>query len=526
MAFLLVADVPGAFRHEDEVAVAILGHVGAIIGDQILDRRLVPADPARGIEGRGFKPRRDLIFRLQSGDQHFELELSHDADDPLAADFGVENLDDALFGQVVQCLAQLLGLGRVLERDAAQDFGREIGEAGEAQAGFFGQRVAHAQRPMIGDTDNVARKGLVGQFAVLREEEDRRMNGERLARAGWRQLHAAAELARNETHEGDAVAVHRVHVRLHLEDEARHFALVGLDGGGFGGLGTRRRGVLAERVDQFGDAEELERRSEIDRGQVARTIAVEVEFGIAALRQFSVLAQSFERLFREEFAKLRIVEAGDMHLLAFELARRAARLAQAVGGKVVDAFELATHAGGPAHGTNVKLQLVGDLVQKAEDFAALAIDLVDEGDDGDVAQAADLEQLARLRLDALGRVDHHDGGIHRGQRAIGILAEILVPRRVEQVEGDGFPVARPLERHDRGGDGDAALLLDLHPVGAGAAIGPARLDLTGKVDRPPFQQQLFSERGLARVRVRDDGEGAARGDGHIRSRQTTAVRAE
>jgi hypothetical protein len=68
--------------------------------------------------------------------------------------------------------------------------------------------------------------------------------------------------------------------------------------------------------------------------------------------------------------------------------------------------------------------------------AAFAIDLVDEGDDRHRAQPADLEQLARLRLDALGGVDHHHRGIDRGQRAIGVLAEILVPRRVEQVEGD------------------------------------------------------------------------------------------
>ena len=53
---------------------------------------------------------------------------------------------------------------------------------------------------------------------------------------------------------------------------------------------------------------------------------------------------------------------------------------------------------------------------------------------GNVAQAADLEQLARARLDALGGVDHHDGGIDRGQRAVGVFREVLVARRVEQVE--------------------------------------------------------------------------------------------
>ena len=215
-----------------------------------------------------------------------------------------------------------------------------------------------------------------------------------------------------------------------------------------------------------------------------------------------------------------------MRLLALIFARGAGRLAQAAGGEVVNALKLAAHAGGPAHGTHVELELVGHFIEQAEDFAAFAIDLVDEGDDGDVAEAADLEQLARLRLDALGRVDHHDGGIDGGQGAVGVLGKVFVARRVEQVEGDGLAVARALEGHDRGGDGDAALLLDLHPVGARAAIGPARLDFARKVDRAAFQQQLFGEGGLARVGVGDDGEGAAGGDGHRGSSKMIAVRAE
>jgi len=55
-----------------------------------------------------------------------------------------------------------------------------------------------------------------------------------------------------------------------------------------------------------------------------------------------------------------------------------------------------------------------DFIQKLEGVAAFAIHLVDEGDDGNVAQATHLEQLPRPRFDALGGVDHHDSGIDRG----------------------------------------------------------------------------------------------------------------
>src|SRR3546814_6085466 len=62
--------------------------------------------------------------------------------------------------------------------------------------------VAHPQSAMIGDADDVAGKGLVRQFAALREEEDRAVNGNRLAGLHLGQLHAAPEPARTQPHEG------------------------------------------------------------------------------------------------------------------------------------------------------------------------------------------------------------------------------------------------------------------------------------------------------------------------------------
>jgi hypothetical protein len=49
------------------------------------------------------------------------------------------------------------------------------------------------------------------------------------------------------------------------------------------------------------------------------------------------------------------------------------------------------------------------------------------------------------------------------------------------------------------GDRNAALLLDLHPVGAGAAALAARLDLPGEPDGAAGQQQSFGQRRLAGV---------------------------
>ena len=78
-------------------------------------------------------------------------------------------------------------------------------------------------------------------------------------------------------------------------------------------------------------------------------------------------------------------------------------------------------------------------------------------------------------------------------------------RRVEQV--DDLALVREL--HHRRGHRDAALLLQRHPVRGGAARGLAALHRAGHLDRTAEQQQLLGQRGLARIRMADDGEGAA-----------------
>lgn len=159
----------------------------------------------------------------------------------------------------------------------------------------------------------------------------------------------------------------------------------------------------------------------------------------------------------------------------------------------------------PSDGGGVQRQLLLDLVQNLERIAAFAVHLVDEGDDRNVAQPTDLEQFQRARLDALGGVDDHNGRVDRRQRAVGVVGEVLVAGRVEQVED----IVLVLEGHHRGDDRNAALALDLHPVGTGLDLVLLGLDLAGKLNGATEQQQLFGERGLAGVRVRDDREGAA-----------------
>ena len=182
------------------------------------------------------------------------------------------------------------------------------------------------------------------------------------------------------------------------------------------------------------------------------------------------------------------------------LARREAL--QPLAHEVEHAAKALAHADRPAHRRAVDAEHRLDLLEQRHRRAHLAVHLVHERDDRRRAQAAHFEQLDRLRLDALRRVDHHHRGIDRGQHAIRVLGEVLVPRRVEEVDR----VALVVELHHGARHRDSALLLHLHPVRRRVPPALARLDGAGELDRAAVEQELLGERRLAGVRVRDDRE--------------------
>ncbi len=229
----------------------------------------------------------------------------------------------------------------------------------------------------------------------------------------------------------------------------------------------------------------------------AERLEIEAAAGVLDQRQF----------FRDGLGVEHLVLGGERGEIERHPVGRLAVLAEQAhlaGGDIVGAGEVAAASDRPGHRRGVERQRLLDLVEQFERVAALAIHLVDEGDDRDVAQPADLEQLAGARLDALGGVDHHHRRVDRGERAVGVLGKVLVAGRVEQIEH----AAVVFEGHHRGDHRNAALALDRHPVGAGGAAVALGLDLAGEVDGAAEQQELLGQRRFAGVRVRDDREGA------------------
>ena len=169
---------------------------------------------------------------------------------------------------------------------------------------------------------------------------------------------------------------------------------------------------------------------------------------------------------------------------------------------VIGTHEIAPLPYGPACGRDVDGQIFLNLVDDLEGVAAFAIHLVAKGQDRQIAQAADLEQLAGLAFHALGPVDHHDCGIHGGQRAIGVFGKIAVAGRVDQIEA----VAPEIKGHGGCRNRDAPVLFHLHEIRTGAPRLALGAHLARHLDRTAKQQEFFRQRRLARIGMRDDGE--------------------
>ena len=109
-----------------------------------------------------------------------------------------------------------------------------------------------------------------------------------------------------------------------------------------------------------------------------------------------------------------------------------------------------------------------------------------------------------LRLDPGDAVEHRDRAVEHAQRALHLDGEVDVPGRVDDVDG----VVVPLAGRRGGGDGDAALLLLLHPVHRRGAL----VDLTDLVVDAGVVEDPLGRRGLARVDVRHDPDVADLGE--------------
>src|SRR5690606_817343 len=110
-----------------------------------------------------------------------------------------------------------------------KDLRSEVGNAAEADVFALGETVTDVDRAVIVQADYVTCVCSLGLQPVCGHERDRSGDLHLLAGTHVHELHALLELSRANSHEGDAIAVAGVHVRLYLDNEAAYLFFVRLD---------------------------------------------------------------------------------------------------------------------------------------------------------------------------------------------------------------------------------------------------------------------------------------------------------
>ena len=165
---------------------------------------------------------------------------------------------------------------------------------------------------------------------------------------------------------------------------------------------------------------------------------------------------------------------------------------------VDDARELVLDADRDVHGDALRRELRAELLERAEEVGALAVEHVDEDDARESEVGRELPRARRPDLDA------HDPG-HGQERALDdprgrpeLALEARIARDVDEVQLPPLPLGPRERRRDR----ELALVLVLVRV----RDRRARLDRAEAVDGARLEEQRLDERRLSRPAVADDGD--------------------
>ena len=166
------------------------------------------------------------------------------------------------------------------------------------------------------------------------------------------------------------------------------------------------------------------------------------------------------------------------------------------GDEVNDAFKLVFHADWKLEWDGVCAEAVLDHVEAAPEVCASAVQLVNEAEAWDGVAVGLAPDGLGLWLHAGNAVEDHHGAVEDAQRALHLNGEVHVPGRIDDVDR----VVLPGAGCGRGGNGDAALLLLLHPVHRRGAL----MHLADLVDLLCVEEDALGDRGLTGVNVRND----------------------
>ena len=264
--------------------------------------------PARGDHADRLEARIHAVLVFQAIGDDLELQRADRAEDQVVAHQRAEELGRAFLGQLRDTFLQLLQLERIAQARAAEQFGREIRDAGVRQLFADGEGVADRDRAVVVQADHVARIGRIDDLAIAGHEGQCVRELDLLAQAHMEGLHRRVVAARAHAQERDTIAVHRVHVGLDLEHESgkRRFLRLHFARGGHARRGRGR--VFDEEIEQQLHAEIVDRRAEEHRRLLAGEIGMDIKRVARAFDEFEFLAHLAQHVRADPRLDARIIQ--------------------------------------------------------------------------------------------------------------------------------------------------------------------------------------------------------------------------
>ena len=303
---------------------------------------------------------------------------------------------------------------------------------------------------------------------------------------------------------------------MDLENETGEALIPRLHHATVRGSRAGRRGNAHEGIEHLLHPEVVECAAEEHGGDPAGTVSFKVQCIVHPIDQFHIVAQQVRCILADLHIQSGVVQIVEVQAAAFHFRLHALEKLQVAIEQIVHPLKGGTDADGPAERPHLDAELFLQFIEQVVRIAPFEVHLVDEHDNRRVAHAAHFHEAFGLRFNAFHAIDHQHHAVHGRQRAVGVLREIAVTGCIQQVDA----LARVVEGHHRGADADSALPLDVHEIARGPFADLVALHCASRLDGTAVEQELLGERGLASIRMADDGERASLLDlglqGHVR----------
>src|SRR5210317_46597 len=220
-AFLRQTEIDFSWGNVDQTVAVIQREVIVCFSFEVSQHLVVAAfHPARRRDVDCFELAFNVVFVAKPMRHNVKLKWTDSAKDQVVVPEWLEQLCCTLFAQLREPFLQCLDTQWILENRAPKYFRRKVWNSRETNFFALRKAVTDVDRAVIVQADNVSCVCRFGMLPVSRQKRDGFGNLHFLAKPDMVNSNPLTILAGADAHEGNAVTMPRIHVRLNFENES------------------------------------------------------------------------------------------------------------------------------------------------------------------------------------------------------------------------------------------------------------------------------------------------------------------